>query len=216
MPVHLVLIGPPGCGKGTQATRIAERYAIPHISTGAILRGAVRAGSTLGREVEATLARGALVSDAVMTELVRERLGAADVVPGFVLDGFPRTVVQARALDGMIDAETLTVALIAVSAEEIARRLGIRRICEACGITQAGDAAADTHSDPCPYCGGNLVRRQDDNPDTVRHRLETYHEFARPIIEYYETRRTYAAVDGAKHPDEVTTALRSHIDHYRG
>jgi adenylate kinase len=214
MRLNLVLIGPPGSGKGTQAVRLAQRHAIPHISTGDILRAAVRAGSALGRQVEETLASGGLVGDELMTELVRARLSAADVEPGFVLDGFPRTVAQAHALDAMA-AAPLVVVLIAAADEEIVRRLGKRRICSACGITQSVTADTDEQLDPCPYCGGTLVRRQDDSPDTVRHRLATYAMYAEPLIAFYRERPTFGAVDGLQHPEEVTAALEAHIRHAR-
>jgi adenylate kinase len=210
--VNLVLIGPPGSGKGTQAIRIAERYGVPHISTGAILRAAVREGTALGRQVEETLASGALVSDGLMTDLVSARLAQPDAVPGFVLDGFPRTVAQAEALDRMPAGAPLVVALIAVADDEITRRLGMRRVCESCGITQSATDVRDGDIEPCPYCGGTLVRRKDDEPETVRDRLRTYAAFAAPVIAHYEGRTTFAAVDGLRPPDEVTSALRAHID----
>src|SRR6476659_10948831 len=133
-PVTVVLIGPPGSGKGTQAVRIAERYRIPHISTGDILRAAVKAGSELGKQVATTLATGGLVDDGLMTDLVRSRLAQPDVLRGFLLDGFPRTVGQAQALDELLAGAPLIVALISVPDEAIVRRLGSRRVCESCSI----------------------------------------------------------------------------------
>ncbi len=209
--VNIVLIGPPGCGKGTQAVRLAERYGIPHISTGEILRAAVRAGTPLGREVAATLATGSLVGDDMMTDLVRDRLAQPDVAGGFVLDGFPRTVVQARALDGMVGASTMVV-LIEVPPAEIVRRMGTRRVCDACRLTQSVSDAFHPDSEPCPYCGGNLVRRPDDDPRTVKHRLATYAEFAKPIIKHYRARRSFGSIDGTQHADKVTAAIANHID----
>ncbi|HXW05115.1 MAG TPA: adenylate kinase [Vicinamibacterales bacterium] len=210
--VSLVIIGPPGSGKGTQAQRLAERYGIPHISTGAILRAAVREGTALGRQVEETLTRGGLVSDALMTDLVRDRLAQPDARRGFVLDGYPRTAAQAVALDSMLASAPPIVALIAVDDGEIARRLGLRRVCEACGITQSATDVSAEEGEPCPYCGGRLVRRQDDDPETVLNRLQTYATLAAPVIAHYERRPTYAAVDGLRAPDEVTATLRAHID----
>lgn len=210
MRLNLVLIGPPGSGKGTQAVRIAEQYAIPHISTGDILRAAVRAGTELGRQVADTLASGGLVGDDLMTELVRSRLAQADVERGFILDGFPRTVVQAEALDAMV--RPLLVALIVAADEEIVQRLGKRRVCGSCGITQSVYADTEEQIDPCPYCGGTLVRRQDDEPATVRHRLATYARFAEPVVAYYRPRPTFGAVDGLRPPSEVTVALRTLIE----
>jgi adenylate kinase len=216
--INLVLIGPPGSGKGTQAARLAERYRIPHISTGDILRAAVREGSTLGQQVSATMASGGLVSDGLMTELVGERLARRDVGRGFILDGFPRTVVQAETLDAMFSDKPLLVILIQVADEEIVRRLGLRRVCASCAITQSvsgpvvGQGEGEAHVDPCPYCGGQLIVRQDDNPETVRTRLRTHAAFATPVIDYFRSHREVAAIDGLQMPDAVTTALRSCID----
>jgi adenylate kinase len=212
---NLVLIGPPGCGKGTQALRIAEQYGVPHISTGDILRAAVRAGAALGLQVAATIAKGALVGDELMTDLVRERLAEPDAGRGFVLDGFPRTIGQAQALDTMVGNATLVVALIAVSDKEIVKRLGSRRVCEACRITQSVSGTSNTQAESCPYCGGTLVRRQDDDPDTVRYRLATYATFAQPLIEYYRRRPSFTSLDGLQRPDAVTAALRAHLDRHR-
>ena len=211
-PVNVVLIGPPGCGKGTQAVRLAERYGIPHISTGEILRGAVRAGSELGRQVADTLVKGSLVSDDLMTDLVRERLAQPDIARGFVLDGFPRTVVQSRVLDGMMSAALLIVMLIDVPDAEIVRRMGTRRVCDACRLTQSVSDALHPDSEPCPYCGGNLVRRPDDEPETVRHRLATYTAYATPVIEHYRLRPSFAIVDGRQHSDKVAAAMAGHIE----
>jgi adenylate kinase len=210
-PVNLVLIGPPGCGKGTQAVRLAERYGIPHISTGEILRTAVRAGTPLGRDVAATLASGSLVGDDMMTALVRDRVAQPDVAGGFVLDGFPRTVVQAHALDEMIGARTVVV-LIEVPDAEIVRRMGTRRVCDACRLTQSVSDAFHPDSEPCPYCGGNLVRRPDDEPKTVKHRLATYAACAAPIVDHYRMRRSFGSIDGTQHADKVTRSITNHVE----
>lgn len=211
-PVNVVLIGPPGSGKGTQAVRLAGRYGIPHISTGEILRAAVRAGSELGRQVADTLVAGSLVSDGLMMDLVRARLAEPDTAPGFVLDGFPRTVGQSRALDAMMGTAPIIVMLIDVADAEIVRRMGTRRVCDSCRLTQSVADAFHPDSEPCPYCGGNLVRRPDDEPDTVRHRLATYAAYATPVIEHYRTRQSFAVVDGLQHSDQVAVALGAHID----
>jgi len=214
--LSVVLIGPPGGGKGTQAVRLSERYGIPHISTGDILRAAVRAGSALGQQVAATLASGGLVSDDLMTDLVRDRLGRSDTAPGFILDGFPRTEVQARALDDMLgNGSPLTVLLVFAADEAIVKRLSRRRICKSCSLTQSVSDDIEPHADPCPYCGGTLVRREDDDPAIVRRRLTTYASFAGPITAFYSARPRFASVDGLRHPDEVTAALSAHIEHFR-
>jgi adenylate kinase len=214
-PVNVVLIGPPGCGKGTQAVRLAERYGIPHISTGEILRAAVRDGSDLGRQVADILTKGSLVSDDLMTDLVRARLQEPDVTPGFVLDGFPRTVGQCHALDETLGARPMMVVLIDVPDAEIVRRMGTRRVCDACRLTQSVADAFHPDSEPCPYCGGNLVRRPDDEPETVRHRLATYARYATPVLDHYKSRPSFAVVDGLQHSDKVAAALAAHIDRLR-
>jgi adenylate kinase len=212
MPLNLVLIGPPGAGKGTQATAICKHYGIPHISTGDILRAAIRAGSALGRQVSDVLASGGLVSDALVTELVQERLAKADVARGFVLDGYPRTIVQAEALDRMVAEAPLVVALITADDDEIVQRLSRRRVCDSCRLTQTVSDADDPDTDVCPYCGGNLSRREDDNPETVRRRLATYATVAAPIIEYYAGRPGFVSVDGLQPLRDVTSALTTAID----
>jgi adenylate kinase len=223
LQLNLVLIGPPGSGKGTQAVRLAERYGIPHISTGEILRAAVRAGSPLGLKVAATLSSGGLVSDDLMTDLVRERLRQADAISGFILDGFPRTVVQAHALDEMLghtgsasEPSPLIVILVAAADDAIVERLSRRRLCSSCGITQSVSHDSEPQADPCPYCGGSLVRRDDDAPSTIRRRLATYASFAEPITTLYRARPRFASVDGLRHADEVTAALSAHIELFSG
>ena len=180
MRLNLVLIGPPGSGKGTQAVRLAEHYEVPHISTGDILRAAVQARSALGRQVADTLASGGLVGDELMADLVRTRLAAPDAGAGFVLDGFPRTVMQAQALDDAVSVSCSCVARLRRRTRKSCSRLGKRRVCGSCGITQSVSEDR-SQCDPCPYCGGRLVRRAGRRPATVRHRLATYATFAAPI-----------------------------------
>ncbi len=214
-----MFIGPPGSGKGTQAVRVAERLSIPHISTGDILRAAVKADTPLGRAVAATLATGALVRDEVITDLVRERLRADDTGRGFILDGFPRTQAQARSLDEMRPPQSLIVILIDAADDAIVRRLSSRRVCDACAITQSvapGDAAGH---EMCPYCGGNLVRRVDDDPETVRRRLATYASVAAPVLEFYRARHDSTGlitVDGLRHADAVTAEILASVASRRG
>jgi adenylate kinase len=214
-PVNVVLIGPPGSGKGTQAVRLAERYAIPHISTGEILRSAVRAGTELGRQVAEIMAKGSLVSDELMTDLVRARLKEPDVARGFVLDGYPRTVRQAQALDEMMSRAPMMVILIDVPDAEIVRRMGTRRVCDSCRLTQSVADAFHPDSEPCPYCGGTLVRRPDDEPETVRRRLATYAEYARPVVEHYRKRATFGVVDGVQRADKVAAEMTAIIERVR-
>jgi len=210
MRVNLVLIGPPGGGKGTQANRLTRRYGIPHISTGDMLRQAVREGSPLGQQVGGLISRGSLVSDELITALVQERLARGDTAGGFILDGYPRTEAQAHALDGIVSGAPLVIALIDVPHEAIVRRLSSRRICESCSLTQS--VSEDAQAETCPYCGGRLVRRDDDDPETVRRRLATYASLANPVIAFYRARPGFFAVDGLRPLDEVTDSLVTGIE----
>lgn len=205
-----MLLGPPGSGKGTQAARIAGQLAIPHISTGDILRAAVKAGTPLGQQVKGIMAAGGLVGDDLISDLVRERLTQPDTAAGFVLDGYPRTAAQAQALDAMRPPESFIVVLIQVPDDAIVKRMSSRRVCDSCSLTQsvAHDATGHEH---CPYCGGDLIRRPDDHPDTVRRRLETYAETATPVIDFYRGRPGFGEVNGLQHADRVTAALHAHL-----
>jgi adenylate kinase len=212
MPLNIVLVGPPGSGKGTQAARIARRYNLPHISTGDILRQAVRDDTALGREVAATIAGGALVSDELISSLVTARLRQPDTAGGFLLDGFPRTVEQATFLD-TLQAE-LAVVHIDVPDDEIIRRLSTRRVCRSCRLTQSV-SADDVTGEACPYCGGTLVRREDDNADTVRKRLATYAAFAGPLIARYRSRPRFVTINGVRQPDRVSEDIFRQLDSFR-
>jgi adenylate kinase len=212
MPLNIVLIGPPGSGKGTQAARIARRYRLPHIATGDILRQAVRDDTPLGREVAATLASGALVSDELIASLVKARLQQPDVSGGFLLDGFPRTVEQAAFLDSL--QPDLAIVHIDVPDDEILRRLSTRRVCLSCGLTQSV-SADEAAGEACPYCGGTLVRREDDNEETVKKRLATYATFAGPLLAHYRTRPRFATIHGVKEPDRVSEDIFRSLDTLR-
>lgn len=210
-----MLMGPPGSGKGTQAARVAGRYRLPHISTGDALRAAVKARTQIGREVAETVAAGRLVGDELITGIVRERLAAADARGGCILDGFPRNVAQALVLDTLAAGLNLIVAHLVADDEQIIRRLAARRVCDACALTQSVSPDADPDREACPYCGGNLSRRADDHPDTVRRRLATYASLAAPLIAFYQDRATFATIDGLQWPDRVTADLCAHIDRCR-
>ncbi len=205
-----MLLGPPGSGKGTQAARIAGQLSIPHISTGDILRAAVKAGTPLGQQVKGIMASGGLVGDALITDLVRDRLAESDTAGGFVLDGYPRTAAQAAALDTMRAPGSFVVILIKVPDAAIVERMSSRRVCDNCGLTQSVAPGATAEED-CPYCGGDLIRRPDDHPDTVRRRLETYAETATPVVEYYRERAGFGEVNGLQHADRVNGAMHAHI-----
>jgi adenylate kinase len=212
---NLVMIGPPGAGKGTQAERVCRAYGIPKISTGDILREAVHDGSPLGRQVKETIAAGSLVSDEIMIGVVCDRLGRADAKRGFILDGFPRTVAQAKALDEMMDGRGPIIAIVmSVPEHELVRRLGVRRVCADCGATYGGPGSVTESSGAgrCTRCGGLLVQRDDDNIDVIRQRLRVFTEATEPLVRYYRDRPTFAAIDGLQPPDKVTADLRAHIE----
>ena len=210
MSLNLLMLGPPGAGKGTQAERFARVKGIPKISTGDILREAVHTGTEIGLRAKAVMHRGELVGDDVMIGIVRERLERADAVGGFVLDGFPRTVAQAAALDGIMSSrDPLIVVDIVVPEAELVRRLGGRMICDDCGI---GGQMGSGVGAACANCGGLLVQRADDNQAVVLERLKVYHRQSEPLVEYYRVRPTYRSIDGAQAPDRVAADLAAAIE----
>jgi adenylate kinase len=205
--LNVVMLGPPGAGKGTQAERFARRHGVPKISTGDILREAVAAETDLGRAARETMDAGNLVGDDVMIGIIEERLARADAARGFVLDGFPRTVIQASALDRMVNGRgALVVVEIVVPEDVLVRRLAARRICSVCGTN-----APVEWTTTCGKCGGSLVQRSDDGDGIVRERLKVYQRQTKPLVDYYSGRPTFRAVDGNRPPDVVTAALDAAI-----
>jgi adenylate kinase len=207
MSIDVVMLGPPGAGKGTQAARLAGAFGIPKISTGDILREAAQADTGDGRALRAVMAAGHLVSDDLMVRIVADRVAQADAAAGFVLDGFPRTVVQAKALDAQEAGRgPLTVLCLEVPHDVLVARLSARRICGACGLNAPPGAGADA---PCARCGGAFVIRTDDGNGVVRERLRVYDEQTRPLVDYYRGRPTFFEIDGNQPPDVVYAALEA-------
>lgn len=200
--MNVIFLGPPGAGKGTQAVRVCERLGIPQISTGDILRRAMREGTPTGLAAKSYVDKGQLVPDSVVIDIVRERLAQEDCAGGYLLDGFPRTVPQAEALAGFaaIDA----VIDIEVSDEKLIERLSGRRVCPACGGTYH---VSHLKGETCERCGGQLIQRDDDKAETVLSRLSVYHAQTAPLIDYYEAKGLLRRVDGAQPMDDCFSAI---------
>jgi adenylate kinase len=205
--MRLVLVGPPGAGKGTQAEFIAEHFGIPKISTGDIFRANVSGGTDLGRMAKKFMDAGDLVPDEVTNAMVRDRLAQPDATDGFLLDGFPRNVQQAGELDGILEeiGSSLSVVLdLDVDHDEVVRRLSGRRTCKKCGHVWHLEYDPPTAENVCDKCGGELYHRDDDFPDTVRHRLEVYSSQTAPLIEFYGSRGQLVAIDALGTVEDVT------------
>ena len=210
--LNLILLGPPGSGKGTQGERLQADFRLPYYATGDILRAAVRDGTDLGREAKEYMDRGDLVPDEVIIGVIAERIESPEAADGFILDGFPRTTAQAEALDEAMDrlGRELTAAiLIEVSHEEVVRRLSGRRTCVKGGHIFHVDFDPPRKEGVCDICGGQLVVRDDDKPDVVRHRLEQYHSQTEPLFSYYEEKGILRRVDGDHPPEEVSDRIRA-------
>jgi adenylate kinase len=203
--MKLVFLGPPGAGKGTQAEKICQELSIPHISTGDMLRSAIAAATPTGLRAKAFVEAGQLVPDEVLIDMVRDRLNEADCANGYLLDGFPRTVHQAQALDE-IKAPDVVVDM-EVEDEHLLSRLTGRRVCRACQGTFHISTLKDENV--CPACGGELYRRKDDAPETIQNRLNVYHTQTAPLIDFYRRAGKLAPVNGEGTPEEVTAAILS-------
>jgi len=210
--LNLIMLGPPGAGKGTQAERLVEDFELPYYATGDILRAAVRDGSELGREAKEHMDRGDLVPDELITKVIVERLDTPEAADGFVLDGFPRTRGQAQSLDEQIDrlGRRLTAALlIEVDDDEVVRRLSGRRVCAANGHLYHVDHDPPKSEGVCDEDGSALEQREDDRPETVKHRLEVYHEQTQPLVEFYDERGMLRRFDGSRKPGEVHDHIKA-------
>lgn len=203
--MKLIFIGPPGSGKGTQAKRLASRFGIPHISTGDMLREAVADGTELGQQAAPIMASGGLVSDDLMIGIINDRLAKSDAERGFILDGFPRTIVQAEKLDGLVGngADPLRVLQLLVPDDAIVRRITLRRTCASCGAIYHLENNPPASDGVCDRCGAEVIARPDDNEEAVRKRLESFHRQTMPVASYYKSKNVLREVDGIGPVDEV-------------
>jgi adenylate kinase len=212
--LNIVLMGLPGAGKGTQAERITEAFRIPHISTGDMFRAAVKEGTEMGLEAKKFMDEGQLVPDRVTIGIVRERLGKDDCDEGFMLDGFPRTVPQAEALDEILEEMGRNldhVVYIEVGEEELLKRLTGRRICRDCGATYHVVFAPPKEEDVCDKCGGSLYQRDDDKEETVKKRLAVNMEKTQALVDYYQKKDVLRVINGEQSIDRVTESILAHL-----
>jgi len=209
--VRLIFLGPPGAGKGTQSRELAREWGVPQVATGEMLREAVAAGTPLGREAKRIMDSGALVPDDVMIGLIAARLRQPDAAGGFILDGFPRTIAQAEALERLLKdlGHTLDAVLYFEVAEpELVRRLTGRRLCRQCQTAFHLVSAPPRRAGVCDRCGGELYQREDDSEATVRHRLQVYAQQTSPLLDYYRQRGQFAPINGEGAIDAIRDAIR--------
>jgi adenylate kinase len=212
--LDLILFGPPGAGKGTQADRLQSDFQLPFISTGEMLRANVKEGTELGQEAKKYMDAGDLVPDELIVAMVAERLQEDDAQDGFILDGFPRNIEQAKALDKQLSdlGRRVTAALlIDVPDDEVIRRLSGRRVCVKAGHNYHIEFDPPKHEDKCDQDGSRLVQRDDDKPDVIRNRLKVYHDNTEPLIEYYDEHGLLRRIDGTRPPAEVHDHIRAVI-----
>ena len=208
--MKIVMLGAPGAGKGTQAKMIASKYQIPHISTGDIFRANIKNGTELGKKAKSYMDQGLLVPDELTVDLVIDRLANDDCKNGYILDGFPRTIPQAEALDAALAklGEKMDYAIdVDVPDENIVSRMSGRRACTGCGATYHIVYNPSKKGDCCEVCGEKLILRDDDKPETVQKRLNVYHEQTQPLIDYYTKQGILKAVDGTQEMNDVFTAI---------
>lgn len=209
--MKLILLGAPGAGKGTQAEMISKKYNIPTVSTGNMIRAALKNGTEMGLKAKSYIDVGALVPDEVVIGIIKERLGEADCKNGFILDGFPRTIPQAQALDEM-GFEIDKALSIEVSDEKIVKRMSGRRVCEKCGASYHIDYNKPKTEDKCDICDANLVIRKDDEPETVLNRLKVYHEQTEPLKDYYNKQGKLLIVEGQEEVADTTALVFSVLE----
>jgi adenylate kinase len=206
--MKLIFLGPPGAGKGTQATGVSTKLNVPHISTGDMFRSAIKNETKTGLEAKSYMDKGQLVPDSVVIDMVRERMAMDDCKNGYLLDGFPRTVEQAEALETICSPDA--VVNIAVEDEKLLDRLTGRRVCGKCQGTFHISKLADEKV--CPVCGGELIHRDDDKPETIKKRLQVYHDQTAPLIGYYSGNGKLKTVDGDNRPEEVLKAILASLE----
>ena len=204
--MKIIFLGAPGAGKGTQAQMICEKYGIPQISTGDIIREALSNGSEVGEKAKSFINKGELVPDEVVIEMVKERLAEDDCKNGFVLDGFPRTIPQADALNDM-GVEIDKVVELSVAEEEIVKRISGRRVCKACGASYHVEFNPSPKGELCGKCGTPLIIRKDDNPESVKTRLDEYRQKTQPLKDYYEKRGKLSVVEGVGDINEIFSKI---------
>ena len=209
--MNIILLGPPGAGKGTQAKMIAETFSLPHISTGDMFRETAASGSELGKKLQGFMSKGALVPDDVVIEIVKNRLSKPDSAKGFLLDGFPRTTAQAEALDKSLlesSREIDYVFSISLADEIIVKRLSSRRVCLNCGASYNTITQPSKAEGACDKCSGKVIQRSDDNPETIKNRLKVYKDQTSPLIAYYKKAGVLNEVDGSGTVEEVFKRIR--------
>ncbi len=208
--MNLIFLGPPGAGKGTMAAKVSEEYGIPHISTGDLFRKAIKDQTDLGRKVKAIIDSGGLVPDSLTVEIVRERLARGDADRGYILDGFPRTIGQAKALKGLTAVERIINFL--PTDEVILKRLSGRRVCRSCGATYHVEFMPPKTAGVCDACGGELYTRKDDTEEAIKNRLAVYKEQTHPLIKYYTDEGLLTDLPASEGPETVYANLKSLLD----